>query len=146
MASGGGQAWRKEVRWKVVVVVVQDQTPQKKTRPCLVELVESLVFVVGSGEILPAAGPSPEVGQMPIPIGADDGPGSGSGRASPCAASACAASACAASACASPTSSLGAFAAASAMYTGLRWKEGSPFWACFYYYLGAHPNFYGAPR
>lgn len=25
-------------------------------------------------------------------------------------------------------------------------KEGGPFWACFYYYLGAHPNFYGAPR
>lgn len=46
----------------VGVVVVQDQTRQKKTRPCLqVERVESLVLV-GSGEmVLAAAGPSPEV-------------------------------------------------------------------------------------
>lgn len=46
----------------VEVVVVQDQTRQKKTRPCLqVERVESLVLV-GSGEmVLAAAGPSPEV-------------------------------------------------------------------------------------
>lgn len=45
-----------------VVVVVQDQTRQKKTRPCLqVERVESLVLV-GLGEmVLAAAGPSPEV-------------------------------------------------------------------------------------
>lgn len=46
----------------VGVMVVQDQTRQKKTRPCLqVERVESLVLV-GSGEmVLAAAGPSPEV-------------------------------------------------------------------------------------
>lgn len=133
---------------------MQDQTRQKKTRPCLVERVESLVVVVGSGEMLPAAGPSPEVVparrlpvavvpgqiQIPIPIGADDGPG----RAA-CAACAASASAPASPALTSPAGTRAFAAAASAMYTGLRSKEGSPFWACFYY-LGAHPNFYGAPR
>lgn len=40
---------------------MQGQTRQKKTGPWLVERVESSVLVVGSGEMLPAAGPSPEV-------------------------------------------------------------------------------------
>lgn len=151
--AGRGRAWE-WAGWRRVVVVVQDRTRQNKTRPWLVERVESLVVVVGSGGMLPAAGPSPEVVparrvlpvavvpgqiQIPIPIGADDGPG----RASACAAC----TACAACASPSPTLSAGtraSAAAASAMYTGSRSKEGSPFWACFYY-LGAHPNFYGAP-
>lgn len=46
----------------VGVMVVQDQTRQKRARPWLqVERVESVVLV-GSGEmVLAAAGPSPEV-------------------------------------------------------------------------------------